>query len=604
MAFQTPITVKEALDSIGADAQDTGASVFALPAIQREFVWKTEQIENLFDSLMQGYTINSFLFWNVHKNTASDYKWYDFMTDYHIRNLKHNPELDPRRAKAGLMAVVDGQQRLTAMNIGLRGSYTVKRPYKRWDDSAAFAKTFLYLNVEAELEDDESGKRYEFKFMTEEEFKSDGGVLKWFKVADVFDMAKERDVANYMTSNGLRLNVATQDAADEREQMEGRIYDLREAIHSKGAICYDLEKSQDHDRILHMFIRANYFGTSLKHSDLLLSIATAQWKMDARRAVYASIDTLNQEYKFRFPYEYILKAGLVIADIRDIGFKARNFNSRNATKLEACWEQIESSLRDAVELAHDFGLSADSLVSQNALLPIAYWLSAQKITVADLRRARHSKNRHRIKTWLFRSLLKRGIWGGASDTMLTRHRTVMQRHDGGLFPIEALWHAATGSSWEDGFGQDEIEHLIDLEYGHRNAFAILSMLYDFVDVANNTFHIDHVMPKSRFTDKSLERLGIPKEDRIEMRRMMKRLPNLQLLSGTINQEKSQMLPKEWLRTKYATSHAKPDDAIADYAERHDLGQLPEDVDGFTDWYETRREAMLERLRNILGQRPG
>jgi hypothetical protein len=26
-----------------------------LPAIQREFVWKPEQIEKLFDSLMQGY---------------------------------------------------------------------------------------------------------------------------------------------------------------------------------------------------------------------------------------------------------------------------------------------------------------------------------------------------------------------------------------------------------------------------------------------------------------------------------------------------------------------------------------------------------------------
>ena len=36
---------------------------YYLPAIQREFVWSTEQIETLFDSLMQGYPISTFLFW-------------------------------------------------------------------------------------------------------------------------------------------------------------------------------------------------------------------------------------------------------------------------------------------------------------------------------------------------------------------------------------------------------------------------------------------------------------------------------------------------------------------------------------------------------------
>ena len=30
------------------------------------------------------------------------------------------------------------------------------------------------------------------------------------------------------------------------------------------------------------------------------------------------------------------------------------------------------------------------------------------------------------------------------------------------------------------------------------AFALLSVLYPFVDTQNNKFHIDHVFPKSRF----------------------------------------------------------------------------------------------------------
>jgi uncharacterized protein with ParB-like and HNH nuclease domain len=38
---------------------------YVLPAIQREFVWKPEQIERLFDSLMQGYPFGTFLFWKI-----------------------------------------------------------------------------------------------------------------------------------------------------------------------------------------------------------------------------------------------------------------------------------------------------------------------------------------------------------------------------------------------------------------------------------------------------------------------------------------------------------------------------------------------------------
>jgi uncharacterized protein with ParB-like and HNH nuclease domain len=46
MAFQTPITVKEAIGNIYAKK-------YLLPAIQREVVWDTAQIERLFDSLMR-----------------------------------------------------------------------------------------------------------------------------------------------------------------------------------------------------------------------------------------------------------------------------------------------------------------------------------------------------------------------------------------------------------------------------------------------------------------------------------------------------------------------------------------------------------------------
>jgi uncharacterized protein with ParB-like and HNH nuclease domain len=44
MSLQTPITIAEAIDNIEANR-------YLLPAIQREFVWPSDKIEWLFDSL-------------------------------------------------------------------------------------------------------------------------------------------------------------------------------------------------------------------------------------------------------------------------------------------------------------------------------------------------------------------------------------------------------------------------------------------------------------------------------------------------------------------------------------------------------------------------
>ena len=54
--YQSGLTIKDALDAVSKNH-------YVLPAIQREFVWKPEQICRLFDSLMQGYPFGTFLFW-------------------------------------------------------------------------------------------------------------------------------------------------------------------------------------------------------------------------------------------------------------------------------------------------------------------------------------------------------------------------------------------------------------------------------------------------------------------------------------------------------------------------------------------------------------
>jgi len=84
-AFQTPLTIKEAIENIHRKK-------FLLPAIQRELVWEPEQIIKLFDSLMRDYPIGSCLFWNINKDRIKDFQFYEFIRNYHERDSRHNPK--------------------------------------------------------------------------------------------------------------------------------------------------------------------------------------------------------------------------------------------------------------------------------------------------------------------------------------------------------------------------------------------------------------------------------------------------------------------------------------------------------------------------------
>ena len=55
---------------------------YFLPAIQREFVWQPEQIIQLFDSIMRGYPISSFLFWELKPENRDKWEIYKFIENF------------------------------------------------------------------------------------------------------------------------------------------------------------------------------------------------------------------------------------------------------------------------------------------------------------------------------------------------------------------------------------------------------------------------------------------------------------------------------------------------------------------------------------------
>jgi hypothetical protein len=337
---------------------------YVLPAIQREFVWKPEQIERLFDSLMQGYPFGTFLFWKVEPATSGKFKFYDFVLNYHQRDAAHCPEL-PALHNQAVTAVLDGQQRLTSLNIGLRGSMAVKQPNKWWTNPDAFPKRTLRLNLLAPTEPDEDGIVYEFKFLDDTQAARSPQAL-WFKVPDILGMKDGPAMLNWLVGHQL--------AGDDLSRAYSALDRLHRVVHVEPLVHFYEEEAQDVERVLNIFIRLNSGGTVLSYSDLLLSIAVAQWaKVDARSEIHKLVDELNRlGAGFDLSQDFVLKAGLMLADIASVGFKVENFTRPNMATLEANWANIRAALVRTVELAASFGLNGQTLRADSALLPIAY----------------------------------------------------------------------------------------------------------------------------------------------------------------------------------------------------------------------------------------
>jgi len=584
--YQSGLTIKEVLE-------DLSKNLYVLPAIQREFVWSPEQICRLFDSLMQGYPFGTFLFWKVEPEKSAQFKFYGFVQNYHERDAAHCPELGtlPNRE---LTAVLDGQQRLTALNIGLRGSMAIKEPNKWRTNPNAFPKKTLHIDLQALRGDDEEGEAYSFRFLEAEKAAADETAL-WYPVAEILAIPNTARLSQWLYAKFQARGIVSDGELFNRAS--DTLHMLYSVVHTKPNMTFYAEKSQELGRVLRIFIRMNSGGTVLSYSDLLLSIAVAQWtKHDARQEIHSLVDEINRIGSgFNLSKDFVLKAGLMLADIASVGFKVENFNRENMGTLEKVWPDVRRACVRTVELVSSFGFAEQTLRADSALLPVAYYLFKRNPPDNWLSHSDHSADREAIRNWLIRSLLKAsGIWGSGLDTLLTSLRDVI-RDNNENFPADQLERVMATRGKSLLFGPEEIEDLLDMEYGDRRVFPLLSLLYSFIDV-RQLHHIDHFFPKSQLQRRRLEKLGCDSEYIDNCLLARDQLANLQLLEGLLNVSKNDTLPAEWLNTAY------PDDvqrqAVLD---RHDLGVPPKNAAKFLEFYTARRDKIRERLIKLLSR---
>ena len=535
-----PVRVSDLIRQVNSDIY--------LPAIQREFVWGRDRVERLFDSIMADFPIGSFLFWKLEQKNKNEWPIYEFIREFDAES-PHNPTANMAGITKDITLVLDGQQRITSLLIGLRGSY--RYFYHRW------RKTWLFLNLlksPVPNEDNPEELTYDFEFR---EGADPTGELPqfWYPVGRILDFEDAEDAKSDMR---LQLSAFTDAQRENANKLIGRLHNR---IHTTLVGNYYEEKSQDYDKVLQVFVRANSAGQSLEYSDLLLATATAKWEtLDARKEINDFTNSLNDiGTGYGFTKDFVLKACLYLSEGLPIQYKVKNFSLNNLRIIEGNWENIKESLATTVRLISRFGFNKKNVVAPLALLPIALYLQKRGNHAFDTSsKTEDAEAQVTIRKWFVFSTLK-NAFGGSSDTTLNRLRELLKDTGPDMpFPADTLYRSL---EIEPRLNDTEIERMLGYAYQGRYTNLVLSLLYPDRDWKNAVFHEDHIFPQSEFSIRELRKRKYDEEKFNAYRDRYNTICNLQLLTESENLSKNATPFDVWFPTRdpaFRKQHLIPD----------------------------------------------
>lgn len=573
-SFKYPITISDAINNIEK-------RTYLLPAIQRKFVWSSEQIEVLFDSIMRDYPINSFMMWNVTSDkTKNSYKFYEFLKEYREFFNDENPHINTK-GYTDFMAIIDGQQRLTSLYLGLKGSYAYKMPRKRWKDNEECLPTRkLYINLSSELRDDERKMIYDFKFLSANDVTRLNSIEDLFLLNDIYLYRDPDSLEDYMSDREWK----------DSKFAKRTLRKLRKVVFDDKLINYYQEENQDIDTVLDIFIRTNSGGEPLSFSNLLMSITTANWDKDARKEFKALVDVVYNNNNFIISADLILKCCLVLFK-DNIKFQVANFDAESVKIFDKNWDRIRKCIEVTFELLKKWGFNDSSLRAKNAIIPIVYYIYHKNLENDILKDHIHQEEKKAMRKWLCISLLK-GVFGGQSDSVLTGIRKVLRNNQAtNEFPFEQIKaEFASNDAKSLSLSDEVIEDILKTQKDAPNSYTILALLYSHLHYDTVTYHKDHLHPASKFLKLTEKDFGGN-----EMKYKFYTNPenwnsilNLQLLSGTTNESKNDEDLASWVESQNIdlASQIIPKDVSLDF-------------DDFEVFLSKRKELLINTIKSII-----
>lgn len=565
-----------------------------IPSIQRPYVWEPEQIVKLFDSLMRGYPINTFLFWHLEPSHFGDWEIYRFVRDFRQGDI-HNDEATLSPGQPATL-VLDGQQRLTSLLIGLTGTYTVRNGVK--GRGAAWIGKVLMLDLlqspERDEEDDDGTAvrdlYYGFKFVPLERLPKNDRATVWYRVSNIVQVT-DRDQLATQIDKLLLLNPDLEPG--KQAILRSNLTRLWEVVHLEETLAYYLEREQSYDKVLDIFIRANDGGTKLSKSDLLMSMVTLRWdhfsaRDETEKVTLEMRARLDQEGAFG--RDYLLRAGLFFNDL-DFGFQLRNFTPRNIGVIQARWEDMKRALLMACWLFARYGITGGALTGQNAVMLLACYLYKLNAGKPDAEWSIDAEDDERVRRWIT-CVLFHGVLSGAANVTMEIYRRSLneQLKKAPRFPVSELVTRMAIRGRTMSFNDETLGKFVAQESRHRIFKLMLCLLYDRTDWSSKDWQVVQVIPSHHLLDDRLRVQGVPQEDIPSYQNWALRLANHVILSDAEAKEYFSMDLDDWVRSR-----------PADFWRRHHLPDDPALYEEFSflDFIQARKALIARRLENVL-----
>ncbi len=561
---------------------------YFLPSIQREFVWfdnmKQQKVEKLFDSLLQEYPIGNILTWKYEKDIKKDhleFEVYDFITSWNDKDSHNKPS--NLNGKSSINLVLDGQQRLTSLLIGLNGIRNYTKNGKSKSEK-------LYINLFSNIETDKKniyGWKYELKFLEDSEAENDNNKNKlWIAVGKVLDY-RDKTTEDFKQSLSDIINIK----ANNNTELIKKANNTLGQMHT--VFCHDEKISEEfvykkdvegRKQVLDIFERINQTGTQLAKSDMLLSNMESNKSLfqsfgGAKKEINRFIDELNKEKVNRPSYDlkkdFVLKASLVLSDL-EIQYRLENFNEENLKKISDNWINIKKYLMITTELIGRYNFSKKNVIAKNALIPISYYLMYKKTdnSFVDSTKKDDDRMKDSIIRWLSTAMLE-GLLGSSSDTTLAQIRSKIKDE------------TSLEDTLEHPLNKDQIKKIVDNSRLYESKTRLILMLvceqkyWEFSEdhlFAKKYFEKDH-LKKLNFDDKTIEKFQLWSDG----------IGNLELIPSNINLKKSAEGFIEWSdkqNENYKAAFLIP--TMDDYS-----------LSNFEEFVKKRNELIVEKLSKIL-----
>jgi hypothetical protein len=587
-----PLTIKELLEKV-----DNGQLI--LPAIQRSFVWTgTNRIAGLFDSLMQDFPIGAFMWWRLNEQNYQDYPYYEFLKEYH-QTPHHTQAFNTLQSEKKafdtdepIWAILDGQQRINAIYLALKGEMKYKtKSGGHWKNHHNFNAFHLCINLLHDVED----FPYEITFIKDTEVDKSKYNILWFKVSDVMDFGSKEKIEPWIENKATELpDEAKESLSDPEKKAEAiktlnRLYEV--IFEDKNLFYYEVNK-EELDEVVEIFIRVNNGGIALNKSQLILSTITARW-IDARN----KFDDLKKELGkkgLEVPNEFILSTALYCCDLTS-KVDLKSFKTASIDKIRDNWGAIHHAITASVDFIDNTGYEKHFLRYRDTLLPIAYFI----FKGGDVK-----KSHKDLKQYFVVSQVKE-IFQKNKRTILNRIREQLRESaetdNGKVYQLKS-----TIFSYDDlvnipyltrnkSFAVNE-EAIIELVETHiEESYWILKFLFQRNITYGIKYQKDHIHANVNFYDGStLHKLKEthPEINIEDWKYKRDLLPNVQLIEGEANNKKRSKSLTKWLSTF--------DDKTKQQIINDNL--LPNtdyELANFETFYNERKELLKKRIKLVF-----